>query len=87
MISYFDELAKLEIEAAAARKVTKEDQRRTIRKMAKHLQSVRESVDMLDLTMQAVGYKPESDEEVTEVRALLDILKDELGLGSKEKSC
>jgi hypothetical protein len=27
-----------------------------------------------------VGYKPETEEEIAEIRNLLDILKDELGL-------
>jgi flagellar biosynthesis/type III secretory pathway ATPase len=80
MANYFNDLMAAEAQSAAAQKVSKEEQRQMLRKFARHLQSIRENVDLLDVTMQAVGYKPETEEEIAEIRNLLDILKDELGL-------
>jgi flagellar biosynthesis/type III secretory pathway ATPase len=80
MTNYFNDLMAAEAQSAAAQKVSKEEQRQMLRKFARHLQSIRENVDLLDVTMQAVGYKPETEEEIAEIRNLLDILKDELGL-------
>jgi flagellar biosynthesis/type III secretory pathway ATPase len=80
MTNYFNDLVAAEAQSAAAQKVSKEEQRQMLRKFARHLQSIRENVDLLDVTMQAVGYKPETEEEIAEIRNLLDILKDELGL-------